>query len=88
MLKYHSATITSARSTIASPSVPVLSSDPFTTIPTDSFFITSLIKCTTNAAIPLPYSQRRLQDFTASGTKVSLKVGVVKKLGVVMTTPT
>ena len=31
---------------------------------------------------------RRLQDFTASMARVWLKVGVVNKVGVVMTTPT
>ena len=33
-------------------------------------------------------NHRRLQDFTASRANVGLKVGVVKKVGVVMTTPT
>ena len=34
------------------------------------------------------YNHRRLQDFTASRAWVWLKVGVAKKVGVVMTTPT
>ena len=44
---------------------------------------------TTRFILPdLPSKHRRLQDFTASRARVWLKVGVVKKVGVVMTTPT